>query len=424
MDRDEMDKFFEKMLGPDKGRGQGYRSGWVSCDIARTTGGHLLTFHYKGEQMDYVRKFSLTEAQGREALPVLFPAAFKKDEVRQMLAEGLKKTQEALVDAQAVADASARYSARVLEERDMARKELAEWPGSPHPANRLYQAIVSAVEEFFPEGSRDLEWDVLPGSLRRRMQELQAPSGRRPCISCGNPQGEQCPSCRTPPLLPRGTPETPMERLSCWFGNYHGEEGEPMHRDVCEVLAMAYELVEARKALSDLGVETGHLPGLILSLKGQLGDLKQKIKAVREAGGQPDDDTTPEDQWVRIYDAKLRGHLKAQLELTQKWRRRAKNLAQSLSEYNPALASWEGKLPVYAATRAVGVEVWVRPFNSTKFHRQSCQWVVSGDNIFCPKGMVECEVKELPRPDGGKCASHGCEGFGCQECDKNPCGND
>lgn len=306
MNRDEMDKFFEKMLGPDKGKGQGYRAGWVTCDIARATGGHLLTFHYKGEQMDYVRKFSLTEAQGKDVLPVLFPQVLKRTDVEQTLAERCLQLESSLTDAQAVADASVRYGARMLEERDRARKELEEAPNTPHPANRLYGAIVSAVEDFFPEGSRDLEWDVLPGSLRKKIQDLlaQLPEGMKHCtivserckVGHASLRGTNwvmnaCPWCKIKELESilagkMAAPpdrknyilfsDSPMQRLLDWNNNYHGEEGEPLHQDLREVTDMASELVEARKAYAglEMGVEAGHLPGLIASLREEVKDLR------------------------------------------------------------------------------------------------------------------------------------------------------
>lgn len=39
------------------------------------------------------------------------------------------------------------------------------------PGNALYQTIVRRVEPFFPKGTRDLEWDVLPGTIYKLAKE-------------------------------------------------------------------------------------------------------------------------------------------------------------------------------------------------------------------------------------------------------------
>jgi len=39
------------------------------------------------------------------------------------------------------------------------------------PGNALYGAIVSKVEPFFPKYTRDLDWDVLPGTMYKLAKE-------------------------------------------------------------------------------------------------------------------------------------------------------------------------------------------------------------------------------------------------------------
>jgi hypothetical protein len=607
MDREKMDEFFTKLLGPNKGAGQGYKPGWTHCDIARTTGGHLLTFHYRGSSCDYKRKFSLTEMQGKDVLPVLFPQAFRRGDVEVLLAKELKRTQEELVDAQAVAAASTRYGARMLEEKDAARKELEEAPNTPHPANRLYQAIVKAVEPFFSkEEERSLEWDVLPGALARRFTEMrkdqgllaellhilskelttsegavqvaqriiaernqaqnrieellaQLPEGMKHCTlfttqcAVGHTQltaknwvqHERCPWCEIKGLqaqvqelqsrndlhqrddcadLPEHTActtgkveithsmETPMERLRAWFGTYHGEEGEPLQEDMRAVCAMAEELVRARVAMSDLGVESSALPNLITYLKKSRTELEELCKehyqkaesafnrgldaapqedrkraekaedmiaAIRGVMGQPKDDQTPEDVWVKIYYDKLRGAAEIALSSSKRRAEQRDALAKELRDVRKMARSWikmsnqltdtrlyrwalqEGApapeekeqtaqvIPnpfpnpvTYTAKGWVEVEVWQRNFNSTMFLLSLKRTLKEGDTvtIHYDKGVAEVEIKEthLPPapPDGGKCADNSCNGFGCPNCDRalcrngddpcddHPCGND
>jgi hypothetical protein len=431
MDREKMDEFFTKLLGPNKGAGQGYKPGWTHCDIARTTGGHLLTFHYRGSSCDYKRKFSLTEMQGKDVLPVLFPQAFRRGDVEVLLAKELKRTQEELVDAQAVAAASTRYGARMLEEKDAARKELEEAPNTPHPANRLYQAIVKAVEPFFSkEEERSLEWDVLPGALARRFTEMRKDQGllaellhilskelttsegavqvaqriiaernraqslllgdmaailqhrleaRRKGQIVGDPhQRDDCAdlpehdACTTGKVEITHSMETPMERLRAWFGTYHGEEGEPLQEDMRAVCAMAEELVRARVAMSDLGVESSALPNLITYLKKSRTELEELCKehyqkaesafnrgmdaapqedrkraekaedmiaAIRGVMGQPKDDQTPEDVWVKIYYDKLRGAAEIALSSAK---RRGEQRDQALPRNSGTCGRWPG----------------------------------------------------------------------------------
>ena len=65
--------------------------------------------------------------------------------------------------------------ATVEGERDKAKKEAAEnmagWRAAIRNGNGLYTAIVDCVRPFFPADSRDLEWDVLPGTLRTVARE-------------------------------------------------------------------------------------------------------------------------------------------------------------------------------------------------------------------------------------------------------------
>lgn len=469
MTLEEKDAYFTKLLGPDKGKGQGYRPGWVSCDISRTTGGHMLTFRYRGASVDYKRAFSLTEMQGKEVLPVLFPAAFKRLDVEHVLADQCQKLEAELTDARAVADASVRYSSRALEERDRARQELAGDKATPHPANRLYEAIVKAVEEFFPAEARDLEWDVLPGSLRKKLLEvnggqdklkeawwcgwhadhqqaahhqqaadlLTMSQGAIPkalmkpqiqCSDCGDMkswQGKPCKTCAPkPPKALLGhqrddgsdsrVPQTPIERLRDWFAFNDGEE-----RPAClrEVMAMAEELVEARKALGgqEMGVEAGRLPELIMVLKAQIQAasahdlcqddkaaeiqaLQDRIKAVRKAMGQPDDEGTAEDEWYRIYEAKHQmAHQMARATITRRTAHRDSALKE-LRDVKKMCRSWI-------------------KMNAQFTHTNLYKWALQED------AQAHAETKEELEPmDHGTC---GVVAPGEQpEVKKSPCGND
>lgn len=39
--------------------------------------------------------------------------------------------------------------------------------------NRLFMAILKALDKYFPNDSRDLEWDVLPGTIGKLAEEKE-----------------------------------------------------------------------------------------------------------------------------------------------------------------------------------------------------------------------------------------------------------
>lgn len=46
------------------------------------------------------------------------------------------------------------------------------------PGNALYIAIVNELKPYFPKDSRDLEWDVLPSTIKYILQNSNLPKLR------------------------------------------------------------------------------------------------------------------------------------------------------------------------------------------------------------------------------------------------------